>query len=150
MPIILHTPSNNSRAEVLVTGKFNFCHAGHIQLFEFASKYGKVTVGINGDEYMKTQYGDKTIPLLNRAYVIKSCRFVDEVVFFNEKNPSDLILKLRPKYFIRGPDYFNKILPEAEALQAVGAKLIIHNVDKIYNSSELTPQLEKQAFEALI
>lgn len=122
-------------------------HAGHVELFEFASHYGKVTVGINGDEYMKIKYGDKAIPLLNRAYVLQSCRYVDEVVFFNEPDPSQLILKLRPKYFVRGPDYAGVDLPELDALRAVGTTLIIHNAKKIHSSSAIVPSLDQSVFE---
>lgn len=125
-------------------------HAGHVELFEFASHYGKVTVGINGDEYMKIKYGDKAIPLLNRAYVLKSCRYVEDVVFFNEPNPSQLIMKLRPKYFVRGPDYAGVDLPELDALKAVGTTLIIHQTKKIHNSSQISPWLEKDAFEPVV
>mgnify|MGYP001565126820 CR=1 FL=1 len=135
--------------DVLVSGCFNVLHAGHCELLEFAAQYGRVTVGINGDEYLQKKYGKNAIPLLNRAYVLRSCRYVDEVVFFNESNPSDLILRLRPKYFVRGPDYEGKALAEADALEATGTSLIIHNARKIHDSSQIVPALEPFVFEPL-
>jgi cytidyltransferase-like protein len=149
MPLIKYRPSLFPGAEVLVSGTFNVMHAGHVQLLEFASHYGKVTVGINGDEYMKLKYGDNAIPLLNRAYVLESCKYVHNVVFFNEPDPSQLILKLRPKYFVRGPDYAGVDLPELDALKAVGTTLIIHNTEKIHSSTKIVPFLERRAFEPL-
>ena len=146
MPLIKYNPSLFPSAEVLVTGTFNVMHAGHVELFEFASQYGKVTVGINGDEYMRVKYGDYAIPLMNRAYVLNSCRYVNDVVFFNEQDPSQLILKLRPRYFVRGPDYTGVDLPELDALRAVGTTLIIHPGSKIQNSSAIVPSLEKDVF----
>ena len=124
-------------------------HAGHVQLFEFASRYGKVTVGINGDDYLQRKYGELAVPLMNRAYVLNSCRYVDNVVFFNEDNPSQLILKLRPIYFVRGPDYAGIDLPEQDALESVGATLIIHNAEKIGSSTKINPSLSRRAFEPL-
>ncbi len=149
MPLIKHKPSLYPNAEVLVSGTFNIMHAGHVQLLEFAAHYGRVTVGINGDEYMRVKYGDKAIPLLNRAYVLRSCRYVEEVVFFNEPDPSELILKLRPKYFVRGPDYTGVDLPELDALRSVGTTLIFHNGKKIHSSSAIVPSLEPELFEVL-
>lgn len=147
MPLIKHNPSLFPGADVLVTGTFNVMHAGHVELFEFASHYGKVTVGINGDDYMRVKYGDHAIPMMNRAYVLNSCRYVNDVVFFNEQDPSQLILKLRPKYFVRGPDYDGVDLPELDALRSVGTTLIIHQTKKILNSSRIVPSLERDVFE---
>ncbi len=135
MAYIVTRQSLYPQAEVLCTGTFNVMHAGHVELLEFASKHGKVTVGINGDEYLQKKYGTYAIPLLQRAYVLRSCRYVDKVVFFNEDDPSALIRKLRPRYFVRGPDYLGKILPEQDALEAVGTILLLHNVQKINSSS---------------
>ena len=66
--------------EVLVTGTFNLVHPGHIRLLEFASNYGRVTVGINADAFLKEKYGDAAIPLIDRSFVLQSIRYVDEVI----------------------------------------------------------------------
>jgi cytidyltransferase-like protein len=135
--------------EVLVTGTFNVVHAGHVRLLEFASKYGKVTVGINADPYLKKKYGENAVPLVDRSYVLKSIKYVDSVVVFMEEDPSALIMQLKPRYYIKGPDYTLESLPELGAIKAVGAHPIMHPTDKEYNSSELSPTLPKSAFENL-
>lgn len=124
-------------------------HAGHCELIEFASQYGAVTVALNGDEACKRKYGDLAVPLINRAYVLGCNRFVDNVVFFNEDDPRELILKLRPKYFVRGPDYSGVPLIEQSALDEVGCKLVIHQTSKIFNSSKLMPAVDLEAFKPL-
>lgn len=129
------------KSQVLITGTFNICHAGHIELFEFGRKFGEVTVGINSDEYMYKKYGNKYIPMVQRAYVISSNKFVKDVVFFNEDHPGLLIQKLKPKYYIKGPDYFGKELPEKDFLG--DTKLIIHKTDKIQNAQDLLIYLPK-------
>lgn len=129
----------------MITGTFLCAHAGHIELFEFGSKYGKVTVGLNGDDYLKQKYGEDIIPLTQRAYVVGSCKFVNNVVFFNEENPIELIRKLRPRYFIRGPDYLNQKLIEQDILDEVGSKLIIHQTEKINSSSIILQRLKRLA-----
>lgn len=134
---------------VLVSGCFSVLHAGHVELLEFASQFGSVTVGLNSDNYMKKKYGDKFVPLLNRAYCLRSNRFVDKVVVFLEDEPSRLIYKLRPDYYVRGPDYLGKDLPELDAIKDVGAKLVIHHAKKIHNASDLMPSMAASSFEQL-
>lgn len=135
------------RAEVLVTGTFNLVHAGHVRLLEFASRYGLVTVGINSDSYLLDKYGDKTVPLVDRAYVLRSNRFVHNVVVFNERHPGSLILKLKPEFYVKGPDYKDVELPEAAAVSQTGCKLIIQPAEKEYNSSELITVADKSIFK---
>jgi len=132
------TRSTKNRADVLVTGTFNVLHAGHCELLEFASTFGPVTVGINGDEYQVGKYGELAVAAIHRAKVLTSCRFVNEVVIFTEQTPSRLILQLRPRIYIRGPDYQGVELPESDALKSVGAQVIIQQVDKLFSGGELS------------
>lgn len=128
--------------DVLVTGTFNVLHAGHVELLEFASQFGEVTVGLNGDRYQVAKYGDLAIPLQSRASVLRACRYVANVVHFDEDDPSELVYRLKPNVFVRGPDYAGKDLPELEALQDVGARIIIHHADKLYSGEEVTQILK--------
>lgn len=139
------------KVEVLVTGTFNIVHAGHVRLLEFASRYGKVTVGINADPYLKIKYGDLAVPLVDRSYVLKSIKYVDSVIIFREDTPESLVRKVRPRYYVKGPDYelTSESLPELEALQEVGAYPIVQPADKEYNSSELVKALQPSVFDKL-
>ena len=139
----------SSETEVLVTGTFNIVHPGHVELLEFASKYGKVTVGINADNYLADKYGELAIPALNRSFVLNSLVFVNKVIVFKEKEPSALIKKLKPTYYIKGPDYKNKELVEITAVESTGTRLIIQPAEKEFNSSELVKSLPKSAFKKL-
>lgn len=137
------------RTEVLVSGCFALCHAGHVQLLEFASKFGKVTVGINADNYLDKKYGDLAVPLMNRVYVLKHITFVDKVVVFSESDPSKLIRKLKPRYYIKGPDYRGVELPEASACLEVDTQIVIQPAEKIHDSSELLHKLSASAFSQI-
>lgn len=137
------------KAEVLVTGCFNVLHSGHCELLEFANRFGRVTVGLNADWYLKEKYGDKAVPLINRAYCLRSNKFVEDVVFFSEPHPGRLIYKLRPRFFVRGPDYSGKELPEMDAIHDVGAKLLLHQVRKKQNASDLVDVLPDSVLQPL-
>lgn len=123
---------------VLVTGTFNICHSGHIRLFEFASKFGDVVVGVNADAFLWEKYGkDKTISLDKRVYVLKSIRYVNDVVVFTEEHPGKLIEKIKPDFYVKGPDYQGVELPENFSIISTGCKLIIHNIEKENSTSTL-------------
>lgn len=123
---------------VLVTGTFNICHSGHVRLFEFASKFGKVTVGVNSDPYLWKKYGrDSTIPLDKRVFVLKSIRYVDDVVVFTEDHPGKLIEKINPDFYVKGPDYQDVDLPENFSIIKTGCKIVIHNIEKENSTSDL-------------
>ena len=64
-------------------------------------------VGINSDESVRAIKGPSR-PFFNqedRKYVLEALRFVDEVVFFTEPTPHDLILRLKPNVIVKGGDY---------------------------------------------
>lgn len=125
--------------EVLVTGCFGRgLHPGHIELFEYASEFGLLTVGINDDKYTEKRYGLNSIKAEHKKYMIESIKWVKNVIIFNEEEPSNLIKLLKPKYYVKGPDYKNKILIEEIALKETNTKLIICPKFKIYNNSKLT------------
>ena len=123
---------------VLVTGTFNICHSGHIRLFEYASQFGKLIVGTNSDPFLWDKYGkDKTVPLDKRVFVLKAIRYIDEVVIFTEETPSKLIEKIRPDFYVKGPDYKNVELPEYFSIESVNCKLIIQDCEKENSASKL-------------
>lgn len=136
------------KTEVLVTGSFNVLHSGHVRLLEFANTYGEVTVGINNDWYVRQKYGDAAVPLKNRAYMLKSNIYVKDVYVFNEPDPSRLIYKLKPRFFVRGPDYAGVELPESRALEDVGCTLVIYHAQPFSDirGKDYCKMVEPEAF----
>lgn len=122
---------------VLITGTFNLLHPGHVQLIEYGSTFGKVVVGINSQDYLVRKYGDLAVAEEHRIYILSAIRWVSNVVVFPEEHPGYLIERLRPDYYVRGPDYANTILPEADHIARAGSQLIIFPGNKIYNGSDL-------------
>jgi D-beta-D-heptose 7-phosphate kinase/D-beta-D-heptose 1-phosphate adenosyltransferase len=97
--------------KVWVNGTFDVLHRGHLELFEFASKLGKLRVGIDSDERV-TKLKGETRPInsfLDRKYFLESLSFIDSVVEF--KTDEELIQHIEnwgPKYFVIGTDYYGK------------------------------------------
>ena len=70
------------RKKILVTGCFDLLHSGHIRFLEESSAYGKVYVSL-GNDINTTQLKGVGHPLIGqeeRRYILKSLRFVEEVI----------------------------------------------------------------------
>ena len=50
---------------------------------------------------------------------------VDHVVLFEEDTPIELIRALRPDIHVKGGDYTDEFLPEAESVREVGGRVVI-------------------------
>lgn len=80
---------------VWVNGTFDVVHIGHIKLLEFASNFGKVRVGLDTDERIKSKKGDNR-PFNNlddRINFMKSIKYVDSVVSFGSNEELEQRIK---------------------------------------------------------
>jgi D-beta-D-heptose 7-phosphate kinase/D-beta-D-heptose 1-phosphate adenosyltransferase len=137
-----YLPSNVTELDmnkrwVLTTGVFHLVHPGHVELFEYCSTLGSVIVGINSDDYVTQKAGKIIIPLHERIYMLKSIRFVDHVFVFSEPNPCELIKRLRPQIFVKGPDYKDILTPELEVCKEMKIQYLVAPQTKKFNSRDL-------------
>lgn len=67
---------------VLLQGTFDIINWGHIKAFELAKSYGDyLIVALNTNELVQNFKRRKPVlPWYQKAFIISSCRFVDEVV----------------------------------------------------------------------
>jgi len=99
--------------KVFTNGCFDVLHRGHVELLLYCHRLavpamgGSVTVGINSDASIKKLKGNDR-PFNgqgDRQFILKSLKFVDEVVIFEEETPYELIQKLKPDIIVKGGDY---------------------------------------------
>tara|TARA_R110000824_G_scaffold115732_5_gene266894 strand:+ start:1461 stop:1853 length:393 start_codon:yes stop_codon:yes gene_type:complete len=93
--------------KVFTNGCFDILHRGHIELLKFCKSLGEVTVGLNSDKSVKKLKGLKR-PIFteeDRKFMLESCKYVDNVVLFDEQTPFKLINSLRPDVVVKGGDY---------------------------------------------
>ena len=94
--------------KVWVNGTFDVLHVGHLKLLEFASKLGKLRVGIDTDKRVKELKGEDR-PFNNqedRKKMLESIKYVDEVVLFDSREELiDAVKEYEPDIMVVGDDY---------------------------------------------
>ncbi len=113
---------------VFTNGVFDILHAGHVQFLRQAKALGDVlVVGINSDRSTQRLKGVGR-PINNerdRMALVAALDAVDAVVLFDEDTPTELIRLLRPTIHVKGGDYADESLPEAEAVREGGGQVVI-------------------------
>lgn len=93
---------------VFTNGCFDILHPGHIKLLKDARKLGtKLVVGLNSDHSVARLKGpDRPVNSVNqRAEMLGSLGFIDEIYVFDEDTPYELIKTIKPDIIVKGGDY---------------------------------------------
>ncbi len=93
--------------KIFTNGCFDILHRGHFELLKYCKTFGHVIVGINSDKSIKKIKGNDR-PFFSeddRVFMLKSCKYVDEVIIFDQETPYDLINSIKPDIIVKGGDY---------------------------------------------
>ena len=123
---------------IFTNGCFDILHRGHIELLKYCKSLGSVIVGLNSDTSVRNLKGDSRphFSQEDRKFMLESCKYVDGVVIFDEKDPYNLIKRLKPDIIVKGGDY----KPE-EVVGNDMAKVEIFNYINGYSTTQI---LEKK------
>ena len=125
---------------ILTNGCFDFLHVGHIRYLRAAKQLGgRLIVAINSDGSVRGLKGEgrPLMPDLERAEILSSLQDVDAVVIFSEPDVRALIREIRPDYHAKGTDYTVETVPERDAVEACGGRVVIVGDSKDHSASEL-------------
>jgi rfaE bifunctional protein nucleotidyltransferase chain/domain len=125
---------------VLTNGCFDLLHVGHVRYLHGARQLGgKVVVGINGDDSVRTLKGAgrPVVPARERAEVVAALSDVDAVVIFDEPDVTDLIREIRPDFHAKGTDYTKESVPERDIVIECGGQVAIVGDAKNHSATEL-------------
>ena len=75
--------------KIFTNGCFDILHRGHFELLKYCKNLGHVVVGINTDDSVKRLKGPARpfFSQKDRIFMLDSCKYVDEVILFNEDTP---------------------------------------------------------------
>lgn len=119
---------------VLVSGKFNVIHPGHLRLFRFAKECGdRLVVAVESDAVAGD---DAHVPQDYRLEGVLSNSYVDHAFLFDEPI-ENLIAELQPAVVVKGKEHESKVNAEQEAVDHYGGKLLFSSGDAIFSSMDL-------------
>jgi rfaE bifunctional protein nucleotidyltransferase chain/domain len=109
---------------VLTNGVFDLLHVGHLRYLRQARGEGDLlVVGVNSDASV-AKPGRPLVPEAERAELVAALDPVDFAVIFASPTADDLLLAVRPDVYVKGADYSEHTLPEANTAREVGARLV--------------------------
>ena len=123
---------------IFTNGCFDILHRGHYELLKYCSSLGREIVGLNSDSSV-TDLKGPTRPFFkqeDRIFALLSCRYVDEVIVFNENTPYNLIKSISPDIIVKGGDYV--------ADRVVGSDLAEVRIFNFIEGYSTTRVLERQ------
>ncbi len=129
---ILKTFREQKKRIVHCHGVFDLLHPGHIKHLEEARQRGDVlVVTVTKDAQVNRGPGRPVFNEHIRAESLAALACVDFVALTSTSNAAESIARLRPHFYVKGPDYRDKkrdftggIYVEEKAVRAVGGKLL--------------------------
>ena len=94
--------------KVWINGLFDILHIGHIKLFQYASSFGSIRVGIDSDRRIKEKKGSKRPfnNLQDRIGFLKAIKYITDIVTFDsDEELTNEIRKYTPDIMVIGNDY---------------------------------------------
>lgn len=138
---------------IFFNGCFDIMHVGHLALINKIKGYAnymwssgsyKIICGLNSDESVKLQ--NKKHPLINsendRALFLEHLDI--DVIIFDEKDPSALLMSLVPNVVVKGLDYERKDYPEREFLRKAEIEVKYIKLEDGFSTTNIYSKIEKQ------
>ena len=93
---------------IILSGGFDPVHKGHIRMFREAANLGaNVIIGLNSDDWLSRKKGKPFMEWEERAEILESCKFVNQVIAFNDSDDtaSEAIRTVYDMFEHRNEDY---------------------------------------------
>ncbi|MBS0626150.1 MAG: adenylyltransferase/cytidyltransferase family protein [Verrucomicrobia bacterium] len=130
-----------------LNGSFDMMHAGHLYIVSEAKKQADcLLVALNSDRSIQ-QYKNPLrpiVPLQYRLEMVAALEFVDFVTWFEETDPIQLLLKIRPDVHVNGAEYGENCI-EAPTVRSYGGRLHLVNRIPTLSTSTLIEKIRQCA-----
>lgn len=136
---------------VLCHGVFDLLHLGHIKHFQNARNFGDILiVSITSSKFVNKIPGRPFFSDKQRQEALQSIEYIDYVFCNKDYTPINLIKKIKPNFYCKGPDYKDNskdltgnIIKEINAVKSINGKIVITE-DITFSSSQLINQFSNE------
>jgi rfaE bifunctional protein nucleotidyltransferase chain/domain len=140
--------TRRSGGRIVATGGcFDILHRGHVTLLDRARELGDLlVVCLNSDASVRRAKGTgrPVVTERDRALVLASLASVDAVALFEDDTPVALLDRLRPDIWVKGHDYADQPLPEAEVVVRHGGRIVLLPLVDGYSTTRLLGRAARQ------
>ncbi|HEU5374031.1 MAG TPA: PfkB family carbohydrate kinase [Ktedonobacteraceae bacterium] len=134
------------RTIVFTNGVFDILHVGHLQFLKQAKSLGDIlVVAINSDNSARKLKGPGR-PINNehdRLALVDALDLVDYTLLFDEDTAAECIRMVRPTLYIKGNDYSDETLPEAEVVREIGGRVVILPLVGSMSTSDVIERIKR-------
>jgi len=132
---------------VFTNGCFDILHAGHVAYLQDAKNLGDIlVVGLNSDKSVKKLKGERR-PIIceeDRIQILSSLSCIDYVCLFDEKNPLQLIKKVKPDVLVKASDYKKEDIVGKDFVESYGGKVETVDFVKDKSTTSIIKKLERR------
>ena len=132
---------------ILANGCFDLLHVGHVRYLHAAKQLGgKLLVAVNSDESARKLKGEgrPLMPENERAEILAALTDVDAVVIFPEPDVRALVREVRPDVQAKGTDYTAESVPERDAVEECGGRVVIVGDPKDHSATSFIQAASRQ------
>jgi rfaE bifunctional protein nucleotidyltransferase chain/domain len=134
----------DGKTVVLTNGCFDLLHRGHVHILREAKALGDILiVAINSDRSVKAIKGPSR-PVLSesdRTELLAAMEMVDYVALFDEPDPYDLIVAVRPNVLVKGGDWGSDQIVGADIVKRNGGKVAVIPYLKGFSTTEIIERI---------
>ena len=128
----------------LTHGVFDLLHIGHVEYFRAAKKIcDKLIVSVTTDKFVNKGDNRPAFSIRDRVKMLKSIKYIDEVIVSNYSSAVKVIKKVKPNFYIKGKDYKDLVKNptknlklEIDAIKSVKGKFILTDT-RLKSSSKI-------------
>lgn len=127
-------------------GVYDLFHIGHLNLLKNAKGMcDRLVVGVTVDELVKYKGKTAFIPFVERAEIVRCCRYVDAVVPQENMDKIEMCKKLGAKYLFVGNDWYgtDKWEKYEEEAKKSGIKIVYFPYTKSVSSTKIREALKQ-------
>ena len=119
-------PQSTPYTTVCVSGGFDPVHIGHLRMIQEASKFGKVIVIVNSDDWLMRKKGYIFMPFSERCEILEGFSATGETTHVDDSDNTvcEALRRIKPDYFANGGDRKTNNTPEMDVCEELGIEML--------------------------